>query len=95
MGKVGIYWEHGGFTDLMQGQQITNLESETMERIKSEIAANFLQKFGTEGTFNIEMVQTPGNAYHGGRNSYRITAGDAKTTALLKKEPGWLAQFLK
>ena len=89
--KVGIYYDEGGIRQIMKGQPIANLEQDIMMQKLNQIQAEFLQSFGTEGKFEIKRVDTNSRR---SRTTFRIVAADAKTTTLLRKQPGWLARFL-
>lgn len=89
--KVGIYYDESGIRQIMKGQPIANLEQDIMMQKLNQIQAEFLQSFGTEGKFEIKRVDTNSRR---SRTTFRIVAADAKTTTLLRKQPGWLARFL-
>lgn len=91
MHKIGIYYNESGVRDIMKGQPIANLEQQIMMQKLSQVKAEFLQTFGFEGTFEIRRIDTNSRR---SRTTYRIVAGDAKTTAALKRQPGWLAKFI-
>ena len=81
-----------------QNTELTTLEKQTMEKALSEVNASFIQDYGTEGSFEIKFIRVKiggkGARYvNGTRPVYKITAGDAKTGAILKAHPGWLARF--
>ena len=61
-----------------------------MERL-SRVKAEFLQTFGFEGSFEVKRVDTKSKR---SRTTFRIVASNARTTAALKKQPGWLGKFL-
>ena len=92
MGKIGIYYNEQGFRDIMKGNAISTLEQDIMMQKLNQIQAEFLQRFGFEGKFEVKKVDTNSKR---SRTSFRIVASDAKTTTALKREPGWLAKFLK
>lgn len=94
---VKIYWT--GLQELMQSEKISKMEQQIIMNKLSEIQASFLQKYGFEGRFEVKSVTTSGviksgGQFHGGRTSWRIVAADKKTTAALKREPGWLGKFI-
>lgn len=91
MHKIGIYYNESGVRDIMKGQPIANLEQQIMMQKLSQVKAEFLQTFGFEGTFEIRRIDTNSRR---SRTTYRIVAGDTKTTAALKRQPGWLAKFI-
>ena len=61
-----------------------------MQRL-SQVKAEFLTHFGFQGNFEIKKVDTKSRR---SRTTFRIVASDARTTAALKREPGWLGRFL-
>lgn len=84
----------------MKSNKISSMEQNIMMRKLDQVKAAFLQDFGFEGKFKIESHSTSGaththGKWHGGRTSWRITADDARTTAALKRQPGWLKQFVR
>lgn len=94
---VKIYWT--GLQELMQSEKVSKIEQQEIMNRLSNIQASFLQRFGFEGKFEVKSVTTSkvirsSGQFHGGRTSWRIVAADARTTAVLKREPGWLAKFL-
>lgn len=101
MHKIGIYYNQSesGLKGIMSSSQIENLEREIMMRKKSEVEAAFLQKFGVPGKFKFSVVRSSNKtwrgAYHGGRVIFRIIPDDGRTYYLLRKDPGWLNQFIK
>lgn len=98
---VKFYLDQAGVRDVVyQGGKLKNIEREVMERALSEVRAAFLQEFGFEGNFNLEFryskVGGKGAGYvNGVRPNYRIRAADARTGAVLKRNPGWLGRFAK
>ena len=92
MGKIGIYYNEQGFRDIMKGNAISTLEQDIMMQKLNQIQAEFLQRFGFEGKFEVKKVDTNSKR---SRTSFRIVASDAKTTTALKREPGWLAKFIQ
>ncbi len=99
---VNFYLDLDGVREVIyKGDKIKEVEKQTMERALSEVKAQFLQDFGFEGSFRLEFqYQKVGGktaSYVGGavRPVYKISASDARTGAILKARPGWLAQFSK
>lgn len=98
---VKFYLEQSGVSEVVyRSGKLKNVEREVMERELSEIKATFLQEFGFEGSFILEFtyakVGGKGAGYvNGVRPTYRIRAADARTGAILKKNPGWLGRFSK
>jgi len=88
--KIGIYYDEKGLRDIMKGPEIANLEQNIMMENLTTIKAAFLQRFGFEGSFEVKRVDTNSRR---SRTTFRIVASDARTTAALKKESGWLAKF--
>lgn len=88
---VSIYYNEQGFRDIMKGKPISDLEQDIMMSKFNQIQAEFLQRFGFEGKFELKKVDTQSKR---SRTTFRIVSADAKTTAALKREPGWLAKFL-
>lgn len=88
--KIGIYYDEGGLRDIMKGQAIADIEQQIMMERLTTIRAAFFQRFGFEGAFEIKRVDTNSRR---SRTTFRIVASDAKTGAMLKREPGWLARF--
>ena len=89
--KIGIYYNEPGIRQIMKGQAIANIEQDIMMQRLGQVKAEFLIHFGFEGNFEIKRVDTKSRR---SRTSFRIVASDARTTAALKKEPGWLAKFI-
>lgn len=92
MGKIGIYYNEQGLRDIMKGNAISTIEQDIMMRKLNQIQAEFLQRFGFEGKFEVKRVDTNSKR---SRTTYRIVTSDSRTTAVLKKEPGWLAKFVQ
>ena len=95
-----IYWENKAMEDLMSSNKISTMEQDLIIKKHDEVKANFLQEFGCEGKFRVEQRRTSGTSrikgkLHAGRTSWRIRADDARTTAALKRQPGWLGRFMK
>jgi len=89
--KIGIYYNEGGLREIMKGPEISRIEQEIMMSKLSQVKAAFLQHFGFEGEFEIKRVDTNSRR---SRTTYRVVANNARTTAALKREPGWLGQFI-
>ena len=89
--KIGIYYNEPGIRSIMKDHKLSSMEQQIMQQKLAQIKAEFLQSFGTEGNFGIKAVTTNSKR---SRITYRIVASDAKTTALLKRNPGWLSRFL-
>lgn len=89
--KIGIYYDQNGLREIMKGPEIADLEQNLMMTKLSQVQAEFLQTFGFEGSFVIKKVDTNSKR---SRTTFRIVANDARTTAILKRQPGWLAKFL-
>lgn len=95
-----IYWENQAMEDLMSSDKISTMEQDLIMKKLDEVKASFLQEFGFEGRFSVEQIRTSGTRringkLHSGRTSWRIRADDARTTAVLKRQPGWLSRFMK
>ena len=75
----------------MKGQGIAQMEQQIMAQKLSQVKAEFLQHFGFEGGFEIKRVDTNSRR---SRTTYRVVANNARTTAALKREPGWLGKFV-
>ncbi len=71
---------------LVNNGQLQSLERSVAELILSEAAAQFFQTFGIEGKFELTGFTTD-------RSTYKISAADAATGAILKANPKWLDQF--
>lgn len=91
MHKIGIFYNESGIREIMKGPGISQMEQQIMMQRLNQIQAEFLQHFGFAGKFEIKRVETKSRR---SRVTFRVVAADAKTTAALKKEPGWLAKFL-
>lgn len=89
--KIGIYYDQNGLRDIMKGQGIAQMEQQIMAQKLSQVKAEFLQHFGFEGGFEIKRVDTNSRR---SRTTYRVVANNARTTAALKREPGWLGKFV-
>lgn len=99
--KIGIYYDQNtnGINEIMSSHQMETLEQQIMIQKKSQVEAAFLQKFGVPGRFKFSVVRSNpskrwSGKWHGGRVIYRIIPDSAQTYALLRKEPGWLDQFI-
>lgn len=77
----------GGQKILKDNAQIKNIEEDKIKSLHSRIQAQFLQEFGFEGDFNVQSFYTD-------RINFKISAGDQKTGATLKRNPKWLAKFI-
>lgn len=91
MNKVGIYYNEQGLRNIMKGEAIARLEQQMMAQKLTQIKAEFLQRFGFEGAFEIKRVDTSSRR---SRTTYRVVASNARTTSALKREPGWLGKFV-
>lgn len=89
--KIGIYYDQNGLRAIMKGQGIAQTEQQIMAQKLSQVKAEFLQHFGFEGGFEIKRVDTNSRR---SRTTYRVVANNARTTAALKREPGWLGKFV-
>lgn len=89
--KIGIYYDENGVRSIMKGPGIAQMEQQIMAQKLSLIRAEFLQRFGFEGGFEIKRVDTNSRR---SRTTYRIVPNNAKTAAALKREPGWLGKFI-
>lgn len=89
--NIGIYYDQNGLRTIMKGQGIAQMEQQIMAQKLSQVKAEFLQHFGFEGGFEIKRVDTNSRR---SRTTYRIVANNARTTAALKREPGWLGKFV-
>lgn len=91
---VKIWLDDNGVADILRrNPNLQEMEQETMQQRLDEIRADFLTEFGEEGNFELHAIQTREGKTHG-RLTYRIVAADAKTTAVLKKHPGWLGRYM-
>ena len=89
--KIGIYYNEPGLREIMKGAPIAQLEQEIMMQRLSQIKAEFLIQFGFEGGFEIKKVDTQSRR---SRTTFRVVTTDARTTAILKRNPGWLSKFI-
>lgn len=91
MGKISIYYDEQGMRNIMKGHEISNIEQNIMVDKLSQVQGEFMLHFGFEGKFELKKVDTQSRR---SRTTFRIVAADARTTAALKREPGWLGKFL-
>lgn len=91
MRQVSIYYNEPGIREIMKGEGIASIEQDIMMKKLNQIQAEFLQRFGFAGKFELKKVDTRSRR---SRTSFRVVAADARTTAALKREPGWLAHFI-
>lgn len=91
MRQVSIYYNEPGIREIMKGEGISSIEQDIMMKKLNQIQAEFLQRFGFAGKFELKKVDTRSRR---SRTSFRVVAADARTTAALKREPGWLAHFI-
>ena len=94
-----IYWDNKEMEGLMKSSKISTMEQDIMMQKLDQIKAAFMQEFGFDGKFDIQSKTTSGTLrikgkLHGGRISFRIRAADARTAAVLKRQPGWLGKFI-
>lgn len=89
--KIGIYYDENGLRDILKGNEISQMEQQIMMERISRVQSEFLQRFGFNGKFEIKRIDTNSRR---SRTTFRIVASDAKTTAVLKREPGWLDKFI-
>ena len=93
-----FYLDQQGVQEVIyHSTKLSETERQIYERALSQATASFLQEFGTEGKFVVEFKRAKVShikAQAGAtRPTYRIKAADAKTGAILKAHPGWLARF--
>lgn len=91
MHKIGIYYNEQGLREIMKGPEIAGIEQDLMMQRLGQVKAEFLQTFGFEGEFEVKKVDTNSKR---SRTTFRIVANNARTTAVLKRQPGWLAKFI-
>lgn len=91
MRKVGIFYNESGMRSIMKSPQIDSMEQQIMMQKLSQVKAEFFSTFGFEGSFDIKRTYTNSRR---SRTTYRIVANDGRTTAALKRQPGWLAKFI-
>lgn len=89
--NIGIYYNESGLREIMKGAPLAQLEQEIMMQKLNQVKAEFLIQFGVEGGFEVKKVDTQSKR---SRTTFRIVTTDARTTAILKRNPGWLAKFL-
>lgn len=89
--NIGIYYNESGLREIMKGAPIAQLEQEIMMQRLSQIKAEFLIQFGFEGGFEVKRVDTQSRR---SRTTFRVVTTDARTTAVLKRNPGWLSKFI-
>ena len=90
MHKIGIYYNEQGLREIMKSPEIAGIEQDLMMQKLGQVKAEFLQTFGFEGEFEVKRVDTNSKR---SRTTFRIVANNARTTAVLKRKPGWLAKF--
>ena len=78
----------GGEEILRRNQKLQTLEQDTIEKIRNQAEASFMQTFGFAGKFDISFFMTD-------RISFQIHGSDKETKAILAKNPKWLDQFTK
>lgn len=91
MHKISIDYDQNGLRAIVKGQGIAQMEQQIMAQKLSQVKAEFLQRFGFEGNFEVKRVDTKSRR---SRTTYRVVSNNARTTAALKREPGWLGKFL-
>lgn len=91
MHKIGIYYNEPGLREIMKSPEIAGIEQDLMMQKLGQVKAEFLQTFGFEGEFEVKRVDTNSKR---SRTTFRIVANNARTTAALKRQPGWLAKFI-
>lgn len=89
--NIGIYYDEQGLRNIMKGQEIAQMEQQIMMQKLSQVKAEFLQTFGFEGGFEIKKVDTNSRR---SRTTFRIVPTNARTTAALKRQTGWLGKFI-
>lgn len=92
MHKIGIYYNEQGLREIMKSPEIAGIEQDLMMQRLGQVKAEFLQTFGFEGEFEVKKVDTNSKR---SRTTFRIVANNARTTAVLKRQPGWLAKFVQ
>ena len=91
MHKISIDYDQNGLRAIVKGQGIAQMEQQIMAQKLSQVKAEFLQRFGFEGNFEVKRVDTKSRR---SRTTYRVVSNNARTTAALKREPGWLGKFI-
>ena len=81
MRQVSIYYNEPGIREIMKGEGIASIEQDIMMKKLNQIQAEFLQRFGFAGKFELKKVDTRSRR---SRTSFRVVAADARTTAALK-----------
>lgn len=71
---------------LRGNKQLQDIQSRAFNSILMVVAAQFVQQFGFDGSFQLTGFTTD-------RSSVKISAADARTNAALKTQPGWMDQF--
>ena len=98
MHKIGIYYDENSLRDILSSSKMENMEQQIMMSKKSQVEAAFLNHFGTTGSFKVSVVRSSNKTWKGkrfaGRVIFRIVPNDAKTYAILRKQPGWIEQFV-
>lgn len=93
---IKIWLDNKGLEQTMlTGSGIERIEREVMERRLSEIQGQFIIDFGFEGKFEIKSQETQPDKNGVVRARYMIAAADARTTATLQRQRGWLNKFVK
>lgn len=89
MAKVRIWYDKKNIgNDILKGnQKLKDMERNAIQHALNNVEAQFMQQFGFQGKFEVKYDPTK---Y---RSRFRLIAADARTTAVLKKNPGWLKQF--
>lgn len=80
---------------LLNGAALETIEREIMSQKLSEIQGQFIMDFGVEGGFKVEGKTTNASRYGTSRTAFKISAADAKTTAILRRNPSWLVKFIQ
>lgn len=98
MGKnIKFYLSQAGTQEEIYtgNEKLQALEREVAERALGEARASFLQEFGVTPALNLEFrwAKVSSKYVNGVRPVYRIRAADARTTVILKRNPGWLGKF--
>lgn len=91
MHKIGIYYNEQGLREIMKSPEIAGIEQDLMMQKLGQVKAEFLQTFGFEGGFEVKRVDTNSKR---SRTTFRIVSNNSRTTAALKRQPGWLAKFI-
>jgi len=89
MANAKFQLDYGGGKELLtENSQLRDIQWDSMKSLISVVEAQFFQEFGTEGKFKIDDTVVV-------RYAVRISAADAKTASILKRNPKWLDQFAK